>query len=130
MIPAAAIGDNVCYYLQATDTCANIATTTLRCFTVEIPLTPPYSDDFESATQLWFNVLDPFGSPGTNWEHGTPAFGTTTGAHSGTNAWDINLTSAYTANALTVSAAGAEIFCGPERIAIAGGTTSHGAAFT
>jgi hypothetical protein len=66
-----------------------------------IPLsyTTPYCDDFEGGNIGWTSVLLPAGNAGTTWQLGTPAFGATTGAHSGINAWDINLTSAYTGNA-------------------------------
>ncbi len=59
-----------------------------------------YCDDFEGSI-LWNNELQPSGDPGTIWEKGTPAFGQTNSANSGTNAWDINLTTGYTANAFT-----------------------------
>ncbi|HNU33123.1 MAG TPA: T9SS type A sorting domain-containing protein [Bacteroidia bacterium] len=45
-------------------------------------------DDFESGATGWLG--------NGQWQLGTPAFGATTGAHSGVNAWDINLTGPYT----------------------------------
>ncbi len=54
-------------------------------------------DDFESGSPGWFS------SPAVGssaWQLGTPAYGATTGAHSGVNAWDINLNSPYTTGAL------------------------------
>ena len=56
-----------------------------------------YCDDFEGPNAGWsvFNN----GNAGTIWELGAPAFGVTTGAHSGIQAWDINLTTTYTPNA-------------------------------
>jgi len=61
--------------------------------------TPFYCDDFEAANIGWNNQLIGIGNVGTIWELGAPAFGSTTGANSGINAWDINLNSAYTGNA-------------------------------
>ena len=56
----------------------------------------PYSTDFESGTIGWstssVNTL-------TEWEYGTPNFGTTIGSHSGNNCWDINLDSGYYSSA-------------------------------
>lgn len=63
--------------------------------------TSSYCDDFESGNQGWSAVLNTGGAAGTTWQLGTPAFGPTTGAHSGVNAWDINLNSAYTNSANT-----------------------------
>src|SRR5690606_28494965 len=50
-------------------------------------------DDFEHGNIGW-TAKNP-GPPDTNWEFGTPNFGTTTTAYSGVNCWDINLTSSY-----------------------------------
>lgn len=50
-----------------------------------------YCNDLETNGNDLYNV-----SPGGNqWELGMPNFGVTTGTHSGQNAWDINLNSAY-----------------------------------
>lgn len=61
----------------------------------------PYSEDFESGTSGWY------GNQGglTNWEYGLPNFGTLNSAHSGSNCWDINLTTNYfnLANAILYS---------------------------
>ncbi len=63
---------------------------------VGIPvLTLTSCDDFESGNNGW--VSTPTGG-GNQWQLGTPAYGATSGAHSGVNAWDINLASAYFAN--------------------------------
>ncbi|MEP7265048.1 MAG: hypothetical protein ABI772_11150, partial [Bacteroidota bacterium] len=62
-------------------------------------LSLPYSDNFEG-TQLW-SVLTT-GNPVTNWELGLPAFNATTGTHSGIKCWDVNLTTAYGADAITM----------------------------
>jgi hypothetical protein len=58
-------------------------------------LTLSSCDDFESGNVGWIST--PTGGQ-NSWQLGTPAFGATTGAYSGTNAWDINLTSGYVAN--------------------------------
>lgn len=52
----------------------------------------PYFDDFETGTALWYAHIH---GATTNWELGFPNFGPTTGTHSGTNAWDINLDTGY-----------------------------------
>jgi hypothetical protein len=57
------------------------------------PISPNYFDDFDSGNNLWF--ADNNQSPGSSWELGFPAFGSTFGTHSGNNAWDINLTTPY-----------------------------------
>jgi hypothetical protein len=72
---------------------------------IGIPVIPlsynsTYCDDFEAANIGW--TVQTGGAAGTNWQLGTPAFGTTTGAHSGTKAWDVNLASPYGANANTI----------------------------
>ena len=54
--------------------------------------TLPYYDNFDGSVVNWFGT----DSAGTKWQLGTPAFGTTNSAHSAPNAWDVNLTSAYT----------------------------------
>ena len=56
-----------------------------------------YCDNFDGASANdWTSVTI---NPGSVWELGTPSFGTTTGAHSAPNAWDINLTTQYQPNA-------------------------------
>ncbi len=56
-------------------------------------LTPTACDDFENGNQGYQTTTTNAFS--AEWQLGTPAFGTTTGAYSGTNAWDINLTTGY-----------------------------------
>ncbi|MEO8151014.1 MAG: T9SS type A sorting domain-containing protein [Bacteroidia bacterium] len=58
-----------------------------------------YCNDFEGAFVDWSATPTPGG--GSTWELGTPNFGVTTGAHSGVNAWDVDLNSGYTSNANT-----------------------------
>lgn len=60
-----------------------------------IPLT--YCNDFDVNGLDWTDVT-PVGSTSI-WELGTPAYGATSSTFSGINAWDINLTSAYSGNA-------------------------------
>lgn len=52
-----------------------------------------FYDDFESGATLWY--ADNSQSIGTNWELGFPQYNITSGVHSGSNAWDINLTTPY-----------------------------------
>ena len=60
--------------------------------------TLPFYDNFDGATVNW--TAGP-ASAGTVWELGTPNYGATNSAHSAPNAWDVNLTSAYTTSATT-----------------------------
>ncbi|MCX6256517.1 MAG: GEVED domain-containing protein [Bacteroidia bacterium] len=55
----------------------------------------PWYDNFDG-TSYW--QAGP-ASNGSQWQLGMPAFGSTTGTFSGDNAWDINLTTAYTNSA-------------------------------
>ena len=64
--------------------------------------TNSYNDDFESGNIGWAPFVISGGNPACIWEFGTPAFGTTTGAYSPTNCWDVNLNSAVVGNANTV----------------------------
>lgn len=57
--------------------------------------TLPYYDNFDGAVN-WSSEVD---AVGNLWQLGAPAYGVTNSAHSAPNAWDVNLTSAYTANA-------------------------------
>lgn len=82
----------------ATDGDHSNDTTCVSAFSVNV-FNLPYSDDFEG-TQEWSVVTT--GDPNTNWELGMPAFGATTGTHSGNNCWDVNLVSAYTDNSSTM----------------------------
>lgn len=68
----------------------------LSTFAVQGQIVPPYYDDFESGALGWYNTT----LSGSSWELGIPNFGTTSGAHSGNNAWDISLDSAYKNNTL------------------------------
>jgi hypothetical protein len=65
------------------------------CFqtTSQLSVQVPYIEDFETpGSPGWYEISS---TPGTNWEHGYPAFGLTTGTHSGSYCWDINLTTTY-----------------------------------
>jgi hypothetical protein len=55
-----------------------------------------YTTNFDGPVNDWYAQPT---TGATVWELGTPAFGITNSAHSAPNAWDINLSSAYTANA-------------------------------
>jgi hypothetical protein len=50
-------------------------------------------DDFENGNGGWIDSTN--NATAAIWELGAPNFGQTTGAHSGTNAWDINLNTGY-----------------------------------
>ncbi|HPB24550.1 MAG TPA: GEVED domain-containing protein, partial [Bacteroidales bacterium] len=56
----------------------------------------PYYDHFDATTVNW---LPGPASNGSVWELGTPNYGITNSAHSAPNAWDVNLTTAYTNSA-------------------------------
>jgi hypothetical protein len=100
VIPAMNDSDTVCYFVDAVDAspAANAAvwpSSGCQQFIVHAGITFPFYDDFEGQN-LWtdtsINVM-------SQWELGMPAFGATSGTHSGVNAWDINLTTAYQPNA-------------------------------
>ncbi|HRS08353.1 MAG TPA: T9SS type A sorting domain-containing protein, partial [Bacteroidia bacterium] len=57
-----------------------------------------YCDDFENGNIGW-STKNNSTTPGSDWQFGTPTFGTTNSAYSGVNCWDINLNSVYGANA-------------------------------
>ncbi|MBL0054275.1 MAG: hypothetical protein IPP29_23730 [Bacteroidetes bacterium] len=59
----------------------------------------PYQTDFETTVGTWYNANFSFAN--NNWQLGTPAYGQTSGAHSGTNSWDINLNSPYVPDGLS-----------------------------
>ena len=61
---------------------------------------PTWSDNFNGANLGWYT--ENYGDSYTNWQFGTPNYGTTNNAHSGIKCWDINLSSAYGWNAHTV----------------------------
>ncbi len=98
VIPAVNDNDTVCYYVTATDATANANTAnkpSSGCtnFIVSKGVSLSYGSNFEVSDTNW---TASFLSGSTKWEWGTPAYGVTTGAHSGTNAWDLNLATAYT----------------------------------
>ncbi len=94
VIPAVNAGDYVCWYIEATDSCANTGVSTLNCFYALNPVTLPYANNFESGSLGWVSSS----VSGSTWQLGYPAFGATTGTHSGTNAWDVELSNAYQNN--------------------------------
>ena len=103
IIPAVNDSDSVCYYITAFDASPAANTTTepttgCRQFVAFAGITFPFFDDFESNNNLWSVVT----SSGSAWQYGAPAFGVTTGAHSGVNAWDVELTAAYAGNTNTM----------------------------
>ncbi len=96
-IPAVTDSDQVCWHIEAWDDspahnhASNPATST-NCFTAYAGIVFPFFDDFDH-----FNLWT--GSGPGQWELGTPAYPTGATAHSAPNSWDVNLTSAYSANA-------------------------------
>jgi hypothetical protein len=57
----------------------------------------PYYESFDTGNLGWY--ADNSLSVGSEWQLGYPSFGVTTGTHSGNNAWDVNLSTAYNSNA-------------------------------
>lgn len=76
------------------DTSNNLACMNLTGITT---YTPTWTDNFDNGNTGWFN--ENVSGVATNWELGAPGFGQTNSALSPPNAWDINLTTAYTTNA-------------------------------
>lgn len=75
---------------------------TLCIQSVGIPVIPvsysqQFFDDFNGVNVGWSTTNS--GNPNTIWQLGTPAFGGTNSAYSGTQCWDVNLTTAYGNNA-------------------------------
>ncbi len=100
-IPAVLEGDSVHYYIVAYD--ASPATNSARnpvsgyrSFLATKGVSLPFADNFDSPTTLFYDTTF---TAGTQWQLGTPSYGTTATAHSSPNAWDINLSTAYTDNA-------------------------------
>jgi hypothetical protein len=96
-IPAVNDLDTVKYYIRAYDASpahnsAINPTSGFRSFVARTGITFPFADNFDGASILFYDTTM---TPGTQWELGTPAYGTCNSAHSAPNAWDINLTSAY-----------------------------------
>jgi Secretion system C-terminal sorting domain/CARDB len=103
VIPAVTDSDTVCFYVQAFDAspAANMAqwpSSGCQQFIAFSGITFPFFDDFESSN-LWTDTAQ---NPSTVWDLGMPAFGATNSTHSGNNAWDVNLTTAYQSSAACV----------------------------
>lgn len=60
-----------------------------------------YTDDFESGNIGWAPSVDPTALTTNVWEFGTPNYNVTTGAYSPVTAWDVNLNTSVSGNALT-----------------------------
>lgn len=100
IIPAMNDSDTVCYYVEAVDAspAANLGvwpSSGCQQFIVHTGITFPFFDNFDGQN-LWTTQTQ---NPTSDWQLGMPAFGATSGTHSGPNAWDINLTTAYDNNA-------------------------------
>lgn len=84
---------DICVWTDVTTDCDGTNDTACATF-IGIPTltpSPSYCDDFESGNIGWYNLVATGGNAGTIWELGAPAFGATSSANSGTNAWDVNL---------------------------------------
>ncbi len=98
-VPASGTFD-ICTWVELPNDCDLSNDTVCASFTAIPTLTPTYCDDFETANIGW-SIGNAAGSgAGTIWELGAPGFGQTSSSNSGVNAWDINLLSGYTNNAL------------------------------
>lgn len=101
LIPAVNDGDTVKYYIRAWDASPALnnaiePTSGFRSFAATKGIQIPFSTNFDGGSQLFTaSTL----TPGTAWELGTPAYNSTSGAHSAPNAWDINLTTIYNSDA-------------------------------
>lgn len=92
---------DVCIWTELTGDCITTNDTVCGTF-IGIPTftpQPSFCDNFDGANNGWSTLNGPANPAGNNWELGTPAWGATSTTNSGANAWDINLTSAYLANA-------------------------------
>lgn len=101
IIPAMNDSDTVCYYVEAVDAspAANLAvwpSSGCQQYIVHTGITFPFFDDFENTAYPWTVQNQNVNS---QWQLGMPAYGATSGTHSGVNAWDINLTTQYQPNA-------------------------------
>ncbi|MCX6258741.1 MAG: GEVED domain-containing protein [Bacteroidia bacterium] len=93
VVPAGSF--NICAYLiYPADQYAMNNSFCISSFGV-VTFTIPYVDNFDG-TNYW--LAGPATS-GSQWQLGTPAYGTTNSAYSAPNSWDVNLTTAYTDNA-------------------------------
>lgn len=100
VIPAVNDQDTVCYHIVAYDDA--IAHNMARepkasCieFIASSGITFPFLDNFD-IVDIWTPTS---GTTTTNWERGTPSYGSTNSAYTQPNAWDINLTTGYGSNA-------------------------------
>lgn len=91
-----------CAFAQLTDDCDHSNDTVC----VSLKGVPAYSlsngnfsDSFDSAELGWVSQNYLSGALNTEWELGTPNYGSTTGAHNSLNCWDINLDTSYFENA-------------------------------
>lgn len=101
IIPAAADSDTICYHVQAWDASpanntAILPTSGCTQFVVHAGITFPFYDDFEGSTLFTVNNIS-----GSQWQLGYPNYGLTTGAHSPSNAWDVDTASGYLSNTNT-----------------------------
>jgi hypothetical protein len=94
-------GFNICAYTGlSTDGDPNNDTLCIQ--SVGIPVIPvsysqQFFDNFNGVNVGWSTTNS--GNANTSWQLGTPAFGGTNSAYSGTQCWDVNLTNAYGNNA-------------------------------
>lgn len=101
LVPAVNDQDTVSYFIRATDASPALNVklnplTGFRSFVATTGIHFPYVDDFDGASVLFYDTTF---TAGTQWELGTPAYGSCNTAHSDPNAWDINLLNTYMPNA-------------------------------
>lgn len=92
VIPSAGI-NNVVVYVDWTNDEYHDNDTLKYTYTGISVFAPPFTDNLENGNLYWYVTPSSFGS--TTWELGSPNYGTTNSAHSGSNCWDINLTTPY-----------------------------------
>lgn len=62
---------------------------------ISVNSTSVYYEQFDTGTPIWGAI----NTSNTQWQLGTPSYGATNTAYSSPNSWDVNLTTAYGANA-------------------------------
>lgn len=87
----------IAYTSLATDGDHNNDTTKMRVVGVST-VTLPYFDNFDGTDAGWYTDAV---NPSTQWQKGSPTYGTTNSSYSAPNCWDINLNSPYQSSAVS-----------------------------